>query len=152
MIKVIIIFFRKISVTSMGPSCQCSLQSLTSKLHISCDSVACSVCSLQDWLGVPAEFTIRWVQLPPTSLPFPPQASYILVFASITEQLFQSSLFGHTTCFLLLVLNEFLNICLEVPWLLLDACDIAQATCSFNPRTIGFKLICFDVKLYGWNF
>ena len=48
---------------------QCPLQSLASKLHISWDSVGCSLCSSEDWLGVPVGCTSKWVQLPFTSSP-----------------------------------------------------------------------------------
>ena len=45
------------------------MKPLASKLHISWDSVRCSLCSLDDLLGVPVVCTSKWVQLPPTSLP-----------------------------------------------------------------------------------
>ena len=45
------------------------LQSLASKLHISWDSVGCSLCSLADQLGVPVGCMSKWVQLLPTLPP-----------------------------------------------------------------------------------
>ena len=42
---------------------------LASKLHISWDSVGCSVCSSEDQLSVPVGCMHKWVQLPHTSPP-----------------------------------------------------------------------------------
>ena len=45
------------------------LQSLASKLNISWDSIGCSLCSSEYWLGVSVRCRSKWVQFPPTSLP-----------------------------------------------------------------------------------
>ena len=48
---------------------QCSPTILASNLHICWDSIGCSICSLEDWLGVPPVLRRKGALLPSTSLP-----------------------------------------------------------------------------------
>ena len=48
---------------------QCPLQLFASKLHISWDSLGCSLCCSEDRLGVPAGHRENWALLLPTFLP-----------------------------------------------------------------------------------
>ena len=62
---------RDLTVPAQSPHClffQCPLQ-LASKLHISWDSVGCSLHSSEDQLGVPAGHRENWDQLPSTLPP-----------------------------------------------------------------------------------
>ena len=49
---------------------QCPLQFLVSNLHICWDTVGCSLCSSDDWLGVSLVHRGKWTLFPPTLLPY----------------------------------------------------------------------------------
>ena len=51
---------------SLPPVFKHPLHTLASKLHISWGSVGCSLCSSEDWLGVPVGCRSKWAQLPLT--------------------------------------------------------------------------------------
>ena len=56
---------------SLPPVFKHPLHTLASKLHISWGSVGCSLCSSEDWLGVPVGCRSKWAQLPLTWLHLP---------------------------------------------------------------------------------
>ena len=53
-----------VSLQNLPTICfKCPLHTLASKLHISWDSVDCSSCSFEDWLGVSVGCMSKWTQL-----------------------------------------------------------------------------------------
>ena len=72
---------RDLIILKHSPYClifQCPLQFLVSNLHICWDTVVCSLCSLEDLLGVSPVLRGKWTLLP--SIPLPSSWTYFPMF------------------------------------------------------------------------